>query len=66
MTEILKFSRPLTRSVLRVGAGRGFVVACENCLGFADKVVITAAHCLEHAVLANGDEGCRCAIQREG
>jgi hypothetical protein len=47
----------LTRAVLRVGDGRGFVVTRRGYLGREERVVITAAHCLEHARLANSTEG---------
>ena len=50
-------SNSLTRAVLQVGDGRGFVVTHRNYLGRRERVVITAAHCLEHAVLMNGNEG---------
>jgi Trypsin-like peptidase domain len=50
-------SNSLTRAVLRVGDGRGFVVTHQNYIGHRERVVITAAHCLEHAVLMNGNEG---------
>ena len=36
----------LTRGVLRVGDGRGFVVEHRNYLGHEERIVITAAHCL--------------------
>jgi len=47
----------MVNAVLRVGDGRGFVVGCRHYLGFVERVVITAAHCLEIAKLANGTEG---------
>jgi hypothetical protein len=47
----------LARAVLRVGDGRGFVVKHQNYRGGEERVVITAAHCLEHALLANKEEG---------
>jgi hypothetical protein len=43
--------------VLKVGEGRGFVIACRDHLGLEQRIVITAAHCLEHARLADGTEG---------
>jgi trypsin-like peptidase len=49
--------KQLTRAVLRVGDGRGFAVAHRNYLGGEERVIITAAHCLELAILANGREG---------
>jgi hypothetical protein len=36
----------LTRSILRVGDGRGFVVNHRKYMGYDEPVVITAAHCL--------------------
>jgi hypothetical protein len=50
-TELAKTVKPhgderLTRAVLRVGDGRGFVVSRKNHLGHAEKIIITAAHCL--------------------
>jgi hypothetical protein len=36
----------LTRGVLRVGNGRGFVVSCRGYAGCEERIVITAAHCL--------------------
>src|SRR5215471_14633263 len=47
----------MVNAVLRVGDGRGFVVGCRHYLDFVERVVITAAHCLEIAKLANGTEG---------
>jgi hypothetical protein len=47
-------NRPI-RAVLRVGFGRGFVVRCMNHLNNEDWIVITAAHCLESALLAEGE-----------
>jgi hypothetical protein len=44
-------------AVLRVGDGRGFVVGCRHHFGFVERIVITAAHCLEAAKLANGTQG---------
>jgi hypothetical protein len=38
----------LTRGVVRVGDGRGFVVRCQSYQGLEDLIVITAAHCLPH------------------
>jgi hypothetical protein len=50
----------LTRSVLRVGEGRGFVVKCRGYpLGHEKRIVITAAHCLDGARLLSGVEGLR-------
>ena len=51
--------RPQTHNnaVLRVGDGRGFVVQRRGHLGHPERIVITAAHCLEHARLANGTKG---------
>jgi hypothetical protein len=46
-------SNQLKRAVLTVGEGRGFVVT----LNLEERLVITAAHCLEHARLANGTKG---------
>jgi hypothetical protein len=43
----------LTRAVLRVGDGRGFVVECSN----NERMIITAAHCIAHARLGNGTKG---------
>jgi hypothetical protein len=45
-----------TSAVLRVGYGRGFVVDCQGPLG-REPIVITAAHCIVDAVLANGTQG---------
>lgn len=36
----------LTRAVLRVGDGRGFMTTRGNHLGHEDRIIITAAHCL--------------------
>ena len=36
----------LTRAVVRVGDGRGFVSECLNWHGRPERIVITAAHCL--------------------
>jgi hypothetical protein len=36
----------LTSAVLRVGSGRGFVVASRGYLDREERIVITAAHCL--------------------
>jgi hypothetical protein len=47
----------LTRAVLRVGDGRGFVVKRGGYLGREERVVITAAHCLD--VFAMAPKGCR-------
>ena len=44
-------------AVLKVGHGRGFVVNRRHHLGHDERVIITAAHCLEHALLVNGTEG---------
>ena len=44
-------------AVLKVGHGRGFVVNRRRHLGHEERVIITAAHCLEHALLVNGTEG---------
>jgi hypothetical protein len=38
----------LTRGILRVGGGRGFVVKRRVRL-FEERIIITAAHCIEHA-----------------
>jgi hypothetical protein len=38
----------LTRGVVRVGDGRGFVARCQSYQGLEDLIVITAAHCLPH------------------
>ena len=38
----------MASSVLRVGDGRGFVVARRNYIGNMERIVITAAHCLPH------------------
>jgi hypothetical protein len=46
----------LTRAVLRVGRGRGFVVERRD-LNREGRIVITAAHCLTHSRLANGTKG---------
>jgi hypothetical protein len=46
-----------TQAVVQVGDGRGFVVEGKNYLGRAERIVITAAHCLSHARLADGTEG---------
>jgi hypothetical protein len=37
---------PLARAILRVGDGRGFVVARRGYLNREERVIITAAHCL--------------------
>ena len=47
----------LTRAILGVGSGRGFVVERRNYLGHEERIIITAAHCLEFAFLANDREG---------
>jgi Trypsin-like peptidase domain len=47
----------LARAVLRVGEGRGFVVTHRGQLGDEERIVITAAHCLAHAKLADGTKG---------
>jgi Trypsin-like peptidase domain len=47
----------LSRAVLRVGGGRGFVVRCMNHLKLENQIVITAAHCLQEALLANRQRG---------
>jgi hypothetical protein len=47
----------MTGAVLRVGDGRGFVVKREGYRGQEERVVITAAHCLAYALLANGTQG---------
>lgn len=48
----------LARAVLRVGDGRGFVVERLNYLGRRlERIVITAAHCIEHATRADGGQG---------
>jgi hypothetical protein len=39
-------TKRLTRAVLRVGNGRGFVVSCRGYAGCEERIVITAAHCL--------------------
>ena len=44
-------------AVLRVGDGRGFVVECRNHLGYDERIVVTAAHCLVDVFLANGTQG---------
>ena len=36
----------LVKAVLRVGDGRGFVVERRSHLGWNERIVITAAHCL--------------------
>jgi len=36
----------LTRAILKVGGGRGFVAERRNHLGGIERIVITAAHCL--------------------
>jgi Trypsin-like peptidase domain len=46
-----------TGAVLRVGDGRGFVVNRRGYLGLEERIVITAAHCLAYALLANGTKG---------
>ena len=43
-------------AVLRVGDGRGFVVDCHGSFG-REPIVITAAHCIADAFLANGTQG---------
>jgi Trypsin-like peptidase domain len=45
-----------TGAVLRVGDGRGFVVNRRKYFG-CEPIVITAAHCLADAFLANGTQG---------
>jgi hypothetical protein len=45
-----------TSAVLRVGDGRGFVVDRRGYFG-REPIVITAAHCLVDAFLANGTQG---------
>jgi hypothetical protein len=52
-----KTDMQLTRAVLKVGDGRGFVVERRNYLSHPERIVITAAHCLEHATLADGTKG---------
>jgi hypothetical protein len=47
----------LQNAILRVGDGRGFVIERRDHLGLEERIVITAAHCLEYARLANGTEG---------
>jgi hypothetical protein len=47
----------MVSAVLKVGEGRGFVVGCRHHLGFVERVVITAAHCVSHAKLADGTVG---------
>ena len=47
----------LTRAVLRVGEGRGFVVKCRSVFNLEERIVITAAHCLEHASRADKKQG---------
>ena len=60
--NIEKNAEPLVRfqqwtsAVLRVGDGRGFIVNRRGYLGRM-PVVITAAHCLVDAFLANGTQG---------
>ena len=60
--NIEKNAEPLVRfeqwtsAVLRVGDGRGFVVNRRGYFG-REPVVITAAHCLVDAFLANGTQG---------
>ena len=44
-------------AVLKVGHGRGFAVNRRHHLGHDERVIITAAHCLEHALLVDGTEG---------
>jgi hypothetical protein len=39
-------SERVCNGVLRVGKGRGFVVACRDQYGHPESVIITAAHCL--------------------
>jgi hypothetical protein len=40
-------------AVLKVGDGRGFVVKRRNYLGLEERIVITAAHCIERALRAD-------------
>jgi hypothetical protein len=48
----------LTRAVLRVGSGRGFVVEHLGRLGRRPRrIVITAAHCIEQETRADGEQG---------
>jgi hypothetical protein len=54
---LLIMSQKLTDAVLRVGDGRGFGVTHRGYLGREERIVITAAHCIAHAKLANGTEG---------
>lgn len=46
----------LKRAVLKVGDGRGFVVT-RNYRDREERIVITAAHCIEHATRADGEQG---------
>jgi Trypsin-like peptidase domain len=49
--------RLLMRAVLKVGGGRGFVVRRQGDLGNEERIVVTAAHCLEGACRADGGVG---------
>jgi hypothetical protein len=45
------------RAVLRVGDGRGFVVEYRNHFGWNERIIITAAQVIAHAILGNETEG---------
>jgi hypothetical protein len=45
------------RAALRVGDGRGFVVEHRNRLGWNERIIITAAQVIAHAILGNETEG---------
>jgi Trypsin-like peptidase domain len=51
-----QWARHAQNAVVRVGDGRGFVVDYQGPFG-REPVVITAAHCIEDALLANGAPG---------
>ncbi len=51
-----QWARRAQSAVVRVGDGRGFVVDCQGSFG-REPIVITAAHCIADAFLANGTQG---------
>jgi hypothetical protein len=56
-SAIEQWARRAHNAVLRVGDGRGFAVECRNHLGYCEPIIITAAHCIVDAFLANGTRG---------
>ncbi len=56
MVKLMTLSRA-RRAVLNVGDGRGFVAQHQNYIGVVERIILTAAHCIAHALRVDGKCG---------